>query len=54
MARKLVLCASSFHLTAGLWTGRRLSAVHRFDAGERRSARLRQLPARSTRRARST
>ena len=34
MARKLVLCASSFHLTAGLWTGRRISAVHRFDAGD--------------------
>ncbi|MEO8628214.1 MAG: hypothetical protein ABI612_08935 [Betaproteobacteria bacterium] len=34
MARKLVLCASSFHLTASLWTGRRLSAIHRFDAGD--------------------
>ena len=32
MARKLVLCASPSHLTAGLWTGRRLSAVHGFSA----------------------
>jgi hypothetical protein len=30
MARKLVLCASPTHLSAGLWTGRRLSAVHGF------------------------
>jgi len=32
MARKLVLCASPSHLSAGLWTGRRLSAVHGFSA----------------------
>jgi len=31
MARKLVLCASSFHLTAGVWTGRRLDAVRSFE-----------------------
>jgi hypothetical protein len=30
MARKLVLCASSLHLTAGVWTGRRLDSVRRF------------------------
>src|SRR5690242_4253027 len=30
MGRKLVLCASPSHLSAGLWTGRRLSAVHGF------------------------
>ena len=31
MARKLVLCASSTNLTAGLWTGRRLERVHSFE-----------------------
>jgi hypothetical protein len=31
MARKLVLCVSPSHLSAGLWTGRRLSAVHGFS-----------------------
>jgi hypothetical protein len=31
MARKLVLCVSPAHLSAGLWTGRRLSAVHGFS-----------------------
>src|SRR5262245_41201957 len=34
MARKLVLCASSSSLTAGLWTGRRLERVHRFEDSE--------------------
>ncbi len=34
MARKLVLCASPSHLSAGLWTGRRLSAVHGFSNAE--------------------
>ena len=32
MARKLVLCISPSHLSAGLWTGRRLSAVHGFSS----------------------
>src|SRR5215471_6575403 len=31
MSRKLVLCVSPSHLSAGLWTGRRLSAVHGFS-----------------------
>ena len=35
MARKLVLCASTLHLTAGVWTGRRLERVHRFEDSER-------------------
>ena len=34
MARKLVLCASSTNLTAGLWTGRRLERVHSFEDSE--------------------
>lgn len=34
MARKLVLCASTFHLTAGVWTGRRLDAVRSFEDTE--------------------
>src|SRR4249920_2777798 len=34
MARKLVLCASTLHLTAGVWTGRRLDRVHRFEDNE--------------------
>ena len=35
MARKLVLCSSTSHLTAGIWTGRRLDRVHRFEDTER-------------------
>ena len=34
MTRKLVLCASSSNLTAGLWTGRRLERVHSFEESE--------------------
>jgi hypothetical protein len=34
MARKLVLCASTSHLTAGVWTGRRLERVHSFEDTE--------------------
>ena len=32
MPRKLVLCISPSHLSAGLWSGRRLSAVHGFSS----------------------
>ena len=39
MARKLVLCVSPSHLSAGLWTGRRLSAVHGFRTVSRRISR---------------
>ncbi len=34
MARKLVLCASTSHLTSGVWTGRRLDQVHKFEDNE--------------------
>ncbi len=34
MARKLVLCASASHLTSGVWTGRRLDGVHKFEDNE--------------------
>ena len=34
MTRKLVLCASSLHLTAGVWTGRRLGSVRSFEDTE--------------------
>jgi hypothetical protein len=34
MARKLVLCATSSLLTAGVWTGRRLESVRRFEDDE--------------------
>ena len=34
MAHKLVLCISTSHLTAGVWTGRRLDRVHRFEDSE--------------------
>jgi hypothetical protein len=35
MARKLVLCASTSRLTAGIWNGRRLDRVYRFEDSER-------------------
>jgi len=34
MARRLVLCASTSHLTTGVWTGRRLERVHKFEDNE--------------------
>jgi hypothetical protein len=34
MASKLLLCASSFHLSVGLWTGRRLASVRTFEDDE--------------------
>jgi hypothetical protein len=34
MARKLVLCASASHLTSGIWTGRRLDRVYKFEDNE--------------------
>lgn len=34
MTRKLVLCVSSLHLTAGVWDGRRLASVRSFEEGK--------------------
>jgi len=34
MARRLVLCASTAHLTCGVWTGRQLDRVHKFADSE--------------------
>jgi hypothetical protein len=34
MPRKLVLCASALHLTAGVWTGRQLESVRSFEDEE--------------------
>ena len=51
MAKKLLLCASTFHITAALWTGRRLVGCRGFEDDEAGTAAFQNLLRSTARRA---